>query len=210
MKYRTTCPQCTSIFRLGADQLDAAQGWVQCSVCGAAFDARPSLLMEDGSPLPVASEPMETVEAATVEAPAADSMLPAMAAAGEPAPDMAEESGAPTGSEGEPQAAELPIGIAQREELPDLPSIILIDPNIPVTEDYGPLPQMYPPPTPPAPPPDRMRLCIHRQQRSLPPRRSHRRHASNMRPPCPQRLALSRHRAARAPGYGASPAHCCW
>ena len=60
MNYRTTCPNCTSVFRLGANQLDAAQGWVQCSVCGAAFDARLSLLMEDGSPLP----PPEIVEAA--------------------------------------------------------------------------------------------------------------------------------------------------
>jgi predicted Zn finger-like uncharacterized protein len=154
VKYRTTCPQCTSIFRLGADQLDAAQGWVQCSVCGAAFDARPSLLMEDGSPLPVASEPAATLEVPTVEAPVAESMLPGEAAtASQPVPDMAEEPAAPTGPEAEPQAAEPPVGIAQREEPPDLPSIIIIDPNIPVTEDYGPLPQMYPPPTRPAPGP---------------------------------------------------------
>jgi len=65
VSFRTTCPACASVFRLGADQLDAAQGWVQCSVCGAAFDAHPSLLMEDGSPL------VTEVEAETEAEPAA-------------------------------------------------------------------------------------------------------------------------------------------
>ena len=51
MSYRTTCPRCTSVFRLGDDQLDAAEGWVQCGVCGAVFDARGALLREDGTPL---------------------------------------------------------------------------------------------------------------------------------------------------------------
>ncbi|MEW6252935.1 MAG: zinc-ribbon domain-containing protein, partial [Planctomycetota bacterium] len=36
-RYRTTCPHCASVFRLGGEQLDAAEGWVQCGVCGAAF-----------------------------------------------------------------------------------------------------------------------------------------------------------------------------
>ena len=62
MSFRTTCPACASVFRLGADQLDAAQGWVQCSVCGAAFDAHPSLLMEDGSPLVTEPEPETEAE----------------------------------------------------------------------------------------------------------------------------------------------------
>lgn len=95
MSYRTTCPHCVSVFRLGADQLDAAQGWVQCGVCGSAFDARIHLLLEDGSPLP---EP----------------------------------------------AADTPAGIAQRETALDLPSIILIDPEIPSHDDPGPLPHTYP------------------------------------------------------------------
>ncbi|MCA1979023.1 MAG: zinc-ribbon domain-containing protein, partial [Thiobacillus sp.] len=54
MNYRAACPHCASVFRLGDDQLAAAAGWVQCGVCGAAFDARLSLCMEDGSALPVA------------------------------------------------------------------------------------------------------------------------------------------------------------
>ena len=159
MNYRTTCPQCSSVFRLGPDQLDAAQGWVQCGVCGAAFDARASLLMEDGSPLPQVAEPEEVAEAATVEAPAAEPAQPAATDAETPMPaeaaaPAAEESAEP------PAAAEMPVGIAQREASPDLTSIIIIDPDIPVPDDFGEMPQipaapasgtggmplMYPPP----------------------------------------------------------------
>ncbi|MBU1396961.1 MAG: zinc-ribbon domain-containing protein [Gammaproteobacteria bacterium] len=133
MNYRTTCPQCASVFRLGADQLDVAQGWVQCSVCGAAFDAHPSLLMEDGSPLSIEAtpEPAETPalpEAAQAPAQAADKATPEAA----PAEDVV--------------VADAPRGIIQREVSLDLPSIILIDPDIPVPDDPGPLPQFYPAP----------------------------------------------------------------
>ena len=144
MSYRTTCPHCESVFRLGADQLDAAQGWVQCSVCGAAFDARPSLLLEDGSPLPppepVAAAPLpETVPPAELETHAA-------AVAGEETPEPI------PGAEVIP-AADIPRGIAQRDATLDLPSIILIDPDIPVPDEPGPLPQIYPAPStyPPEP-----------------------------------------------------------
>ncbi|MBW8328995.1 MAG: zinc-ribbon domain-containing protein [Thiobacillus sp.] len=133
MNYRTTCPQCASVFRLGADQLDAAQGWVQCSVCGAAFDARLSLLMEDGSPLPAVAEPV----------PAEASPLPETVPA--PLPDTALAEAPPPEEDSTP--ADIPRGIAQREEPLDLPSIILIDPDIPVSEDLGPLPQIYPAPS---------------------------------------------------------------
>ena len=151
MNYRTTCPHCASVFRLGADQLGAAQGWVQCSVCGAAFDARPSLLMEDGSPLP----PPEVVEAAPLPetAPAVEHAAreAALAATAEAAPSEAPPQPAP--GEEDVAAAEMPHGIAQREASLDLPSIIIIDPNIPVPEDLGPLPQIYPAPStyPPQP-----------------------------------------------------------
>src|SRR5690606_29580945 len=86
VNYRTTCPQCSSVFRLGPDQLDAAQGWVQCGVCGAAFDARASLLMEDGSPLPQAAEPEEVADAAAVEPPAAEPAQPVATDAETPMP----------------------------------------------------------------------------------------------------------------------------
>ena len=151
MNYRTTCPHCTSVFRLGADQLDAAQGWVQCSVCGTAFDARLSLLMEDGSPLP-APEAAEAVPFPETAPLAGHEAPPAALAATEDAtpPKEAPESRA------DPdviQAADTPRGIVQRETPLDLDSIILIDPEIPVPEDLGPLPQIYPAPStyPPEP-----------------------------------------------------------
>lgn len=143
MSYRTTCPHCVSVFRIGTDQLEAAQGWVQCSVCGAAFDAHPSLLMEDGSPLPPAEpeivetpQPAEDAEAIEQDvheedAPPTERDLPS-----EPvsmADDIAENT-AP---------ADTPRGITQREETIDLPSIILIDPNTTLSDDPGPLPQIY-------------------------------------------------------------------
>jgi predicted Zn finger-like uncharacterized protein len=151
VNYRTTCPQCASVFRLGADQLDAAQGWVQCSVCGAAFDAHPSLLMEDGSPLPppvaVEAPPLpEPVPAAEHELHEAEHAESAAA----PAENETAES-APNVEDG--VLAEPLRGIAQREAGLDLDSIILIDPDIPVAEDLGPLPQIYPAPStyPPEP-----------------------------------------------------------
>ena len=151
MNYRTTCPHCASVFRLGANQLDAAQGWVQCSVCGAAFDAHLSLLMEDGSPLPppepVEPAPLPEAEPATEQAaPAAAPATAEEAAPGEETPELA------AGTE-EITVAEPPRGIVQRETSLDLDSIILIDPNIPVSEDPGPLPQIYPAPStyPPEP-----------------------------------------------------------
>jgi predicted Zn finger-like uncharacterized protein len=152
VNYRTTCPHCASVFRLGADQLDAAQGWVQCGVCGGAFDARLSLLMEDGSslppvtaaveapPLPESLPPTAEPETTEVEIEMAAEALPAEEPP-EAAPD--EESIA---------VADLPRGIAQRETSLDLDSIILIDPTIPVTDDLGPLPQFHTAPAyPPAP-----------------------------------------------------------
>jgi predicted Zn finger-like uncharacterized protein len=152
MNYRTTCPQCASVFRLGADQLDAAQGWVQCSVCGAAFDAHPSLLMEDGSPLPAVIEP------APVEAPPSpETTLPAEPVAHEAAPAadavLDEAMSAPDALAEDVTIADTPRGIAQRDTTFDLPSIILIDPDITVPEDLGPLPQIYPAPStyPPEP-----------------------------------------------------------
>lgn len=142
MTYRTTCPQCASAFRLGADKLDAAQGWVQCGVCGAAFDARPSLLLEDGSPLPPVAEPEPVEMPAPPEA-----APPAGLEAAEPA--MAAETPAAVPGTEDVAATDVPRGIAQREAL-DLPSIILIDPDVQVSDDPGPLPQFQPAPAYPS------------------------------------------------------------
>lgn len=147
MNYRTTCPECASVFRLGADQLDAAQGWVQCSVCGAAFDARLSLLMEDGSPLPVADEPEPVEAAALPEAELTDmqeNRVPAPAA--DAATDDTEPASVATPAE-DVEIAAAPRGIVQRDDALDLPSIILIDPEISASTDPGPLPQIYPAPS---------------------------------------------------------------
>lgn len=172
MSYRTTCPQCSSVFRLGPDQLDAAQGWVQCGVCGAAFDAGASLLMEDGSPLPVVTEPEQTARPVTVEPLVAGTAQPvapdadADAGTQTPAPAQAEAPAASAGPAETPPIAEMPVGIAQREASLDLSSIIIIDPDIPVPDDFGEVPQikttsasgtsgmppMYPPPYSRAPP----------------------------------------------------------
>jgi predicted Zn finger-like uncharacterized protein len=170
VSYRTTCPHCASVFRLGVDQLEAAQGWAQCGVCGAAFDARPSLLMEDGSPLPVAIAPTEIVEpvlAETVEPVAAETAAPydtppvEATAPVSPPPETADEPAPPASAEPEAEttpAAEPPVGIAQRESSLDLSSIIILDPNLPASDDYGPLPEiqdapplMYPPAAPAKP-----------------------------------------------------------
>jgi predicted Zn finger-like uncharacterized protein len=144
MKLRTTCPKCASVFRLTADQAEAAQGWVQCGVCGTAFDARPTLAQEDGTPLPepVAEAPqVEAVAEAEVEAPPPAEMEVAAAAIAEPAtPESAEPEG------GEPaeaaSAAHVPVGIARREAADELPSIILIDPDAAANVDLGPLPEI--------------------------------------------------------------------
>ena len=145
MTYRTTCPACASVFRLGEDQLDAAQGWVQCSVCGAAFDARLSLLMEDGSPLPP-PEPVP-VEAIPLPEPVALPEKEALEAAPAAPQALASDVAAESAPGGEEAAAGTPRGIAQREAVLDLDSIILIDPDMAVPDEPGPLPEIYPAPS---------------------------------------------------------------
>ncbi len=155
MSYRTTCPHCSSVFRLGTDQLEAAQGWAQCGVCGAAFDARASLRLEDGSLLPAAPAPAEPAAPESGAALAPDT--PPVEASPSPAAPAAAPAEPPV--EDESRAIAPPVGIAQREASPNLSSIIIIDPDIPVPDDFGAMPQfsampestapaplMYPPP----------------------------------------------------------------
>lgn len=168
MNYRSTCPRCASIFRLGPDQLEAAQGWVQCSVCGAAFDAHPSLLMADGSPLPT-PEPAVTLSPEVTEPladHAADDTAPGRAGEAGPGNEGSHEEG--PGDQGvgkdipvdagqapdfspmsvepaEPDTTPPPQGIVQRDTPVDLPSIILIDPDADADDDPGPLPHISAP-----------------------------------------------------------------
>jgi predicted Zn finger-like uncharacterized protein len=145
MKFRTTCAHCESVFLLTAEQLDAAQGWAQCSVCGAAFDARATLTAENGDPLPleiVTPVIEEVADSVTDSLPASD--IPSENTP--PTPHQTTDQTEPASDQNEPAApsSEHAIpqlhGIENRMGGPDLTSIILIDPDAQVTDDYGPLP----------------------------------------------------------------------
>lgn len=158
MNYRAACPHCASVFRLGDDQLAAAQGWVQCGVCGVAFDARLSLLMEDGSTLPRATDPeplappapeplpqFDTAPEADLVEPDASPVPPGTTDEPEPPPALVDEAEASV-------VIELPRGIRERDDPLDLPSIILIDPNLPSYDEPGPMPVIRPEPEAPSAP----------------------------------------------------------
>lgn len=138
MKFRTTCPHCESVLRLTAEQLEAAQGWGQCGVCATAFNMRHSLAAENGDPLPpeapppVADEIPDTklADAGVISVP--DDVIPPEHAA--PGPVVADAIPSHT-----PAVSPLP-GIENRAGDHDLSSIILIDPDAQVPDDYGPLP----------------------------------------------------------------------
>ncbi|MEQ1663520.1 MAG: DUF3426 domain-containing protein [Thiobacillus sp.] len=147
MNYQTTCPTCASVFRLKPDQLDAAAGWAQCGVCGAQFDTRLTLLLEDGSPIPPPPEPIvEPTPELPPPAPAPSAFdAPALAdepAAVVPEPELAEP--AADSPPDQPLPDETPatplVGIARREHADELPSIILIDPYADPDTEPGPLP----------------------------------------------------------------------
>jgi predicted Zn finger-like uncharacterized protein len=155
VKYRTTCPQCASVFRLGPEQLEVAAGWVQCGVCGAPFDAYPALLQEDGAALqfPVESTPPVIPPP---EAAAASGLIGTEVPAVEPTPELPPLEVSPVeaaaAAEAPPASAE-PMDIAERGRTEELASIILLDPDQPADDDFGPLPVMPSPSMPPAYPP---------------------------------------------------------
>lgn len=139
MKFRTTCPHCESVLRLTAEQLEAAQGWAQCGVCATAFNMRISLAAENGDPLPPEVSP-----------PAADETPDGQIAAPEigdiPQKVIAPEHAARDTDPGDatpppdtPAASPL-AGVENRNEDHELSSIILIDPDAAVPDEYGPLP----------------------------------------------------------------------
>ena len=132
MKFQTTCTHCDSLFLVTAEQLEAAQGWAQCSVCGGAFNARSTLASENGDPLPV-----ETVESEIEASSEPETVLPDPLPSKAPPADTQE--GDPTLM---PEAAPITQlgGIEARADQAPLTSIILIDPDAEVTDDYGPLP----------------------------------------------------------------------
>ena len=138
MKFRATCPHCNSVFRLTPEQLDAMGGWGQCGVCGAAFNMRTTLAAENGDPLPPEIEsslPPATPDPVTVSA-STDIPSENVQLSAPKTPDSAAPIPTPS-----THAVPLIAGIGNRIGIPELSSIILIDPDAEVTDDYGPLPK---------------------------------------------------------------------
>lgn len=130
-----TCPQCGSVFRLTAQHLQAAKGWVQCGMCGHVFHSGIK---------PAADDPVSESKAS-----------PAPPSAAEPPAEIifaGPVAEAPPEPAAEDAASRALSGLAQRMTERDMPSgfgpklesIILVDPNLPVDDDYGPLPVIEP------------------------------------------------------------------
>ncbi len=62
------CPHCSTIFRVTAPQLSAAQGWVRCGQCRSAFDALGSLADQAEGFAPVAVPAPDTPVGSTISA----------------------------------------------------------------------------------------------------------------------------------------------
>lgn len=60
MSALTRCPHCASVFRVRPEQLEIADGWAQCGVCGQAFDARAACLNDPAEAPPSAPEAIST------------------------------------------------------------------------------------------------------------------------------------------------------
>lgn len=131
-----TCPQCGSVFRLTAQHLQAAKGWVQCGMCGHVFHSGIKPAAEDPAPDNAPAAPPPAAE------PPAEIIFAEPAAEAPPEPPA------------EDAASRALSGLAQRMAEHDIPSgfgpklesIILVDPNLPADDDYGPLPVIEPRP----------------------------------------------------------------
>jgi predicted Zn finger-like uncharacterized protein len=66
MSLITRCPACATMFKLVADQLKVAQGWVRCGHCGEVFDASLQLVPGEGagSPYDLTENPSDALAAA--------------------------------------------------------------------------------------------------------------------------------------------------
>lgn len=157
------CDACRSVFRVQPQHLSAAQGWMQCGVCGHVFRAERPPQMSEAVPAPE-STPAAGAHALPDTTPASD-VTAAQSVAGETvaqaAPDTAPPAVEPSSlAEAEAEAAGPPTlpGLAQRMAEteaaapvgPKLESIILVDPEIPAG-DLGPLPTFTEDETPAAP-----------------------------------------------------------
>jgi predicted Zn finger-like uncharacterized protein len=161
MSLQTTCSNCHSVFRISQQQLAAADGWAQCGVCAAPFDALAGMPDDEREQYLTPPEPEpESVPEVVAEAPAADPATPSSEP--EPAPPVTPpvESVAEgalesiSTEETLPGSSNLP-GLDRRlaEEAAeaagaphsDLPSIIILDPDARVPEEIGPLPDIQEP-----------------------------------------------------------------
>jgi predicted Zn finger-like uncharacterized protein len=160
MTLRTTCSECHSVFNISEQQLAAADGWAQCGVCGASFDALGGMPDEErghylsrpesvpvskpvaGTPVPARREP--------IAPPTPVAVVLADTALTEPVTEPVTESHPDPKSTAEPpaQGVNLP-GLERRfaaqTEGPShsaLPSIIILDPDAEVPDDFGPLPEI--------------------------------------------------------------------
>lgn len=157
MNLHTTCSNCHSVFRITEQQLGAADGWAQCGVCAAPFDALAGMPVDEREHYLTPPEPepipetvteasgVETSAPVTEPEPLAPAPLPAESVAESPVPaEPAAETLHPnlTGLERR-FAAEA----AEAEGTPhsDLPSIIIVDPDAKVPEDIGPIPEIREP-----------------------------------------------------------------
>ena len=61
MSQVTRCPACKTMFKVVADQLKIAQGWVRCGRCGEVFDASPPFVPDAAVPA-LEQAPMPEVE----------------------------------------------------------------------------------------------------------------------------------------------------
>ena len=91
MSLAARCPHCKTVFRISSEQLSAAQGWVRCGGCSAAFDATAHLATPNGEPLElptVQAEPPAAAARPPLQAmPDIDLELPDLGAM--PIPDVA-------------------------------------------------------------------------------------------------------------------------
>jgi len=114
MSQITRCPACATMFKVAAEQFEAAQGWVRCGCCGEVFDAAQHLVSTDVAALKddavpavpfVSEDAFEVLAAAQDEEPAPDiGAFPPVAA-------LTPSVEAPTEVAAEPAAVETNPGI---------------------------------------------------------------------------------------------------
>ena len=97
MSQITRCPACATMFKVAAEQVEVAQGWVRCGCCGEVFDAAQHWLSAPAAAPDVPPEATPEVVPETVQALVELSPEPAEQPAEQPAEFIPEpEKSAPT------------------------------------------------------------------------------------------------------------------